>query len=184
VERIGTALIGLGKIATAHAEALASLPRSRFLAVFDNDPGRAHAFGERYGVRVCSRIHVHGATGASIGVQTETGSSFIAGVTTEIEPPINDIWTIVGEEHLLSRWQREDRDRASRFDIATHYHRAQIEDFLDAICEARLPLVPGEEGRKSVEIAAAIYKSQAKRAPVRFPVARGADGPTRTAVMA
>ena len=148
MERIGTALIGLGKIATARAEALALLPRSPFLAVFDNVPGRAYAFGERYGVRVCSGIHIHGATGASIGVQIETGSSFMAGVTTEIEPPINDIWTIVGEEHLLARWQREDRNRASRFDISAHYHRAQIEDFIDAICE--LASLSSRRGRPQV----------------------------------
>jgi UDP-N-acetyl-2-amino-2-deoxyglucuronate dehydrogenase len=373
VERIGTALIGLGKIASAHAEALASLPRSRFVAVCDDDPGRSGAFGQRYGVRAYSRldelladadvqmvsictphptharlairaaeagrhvlvekpmaltladcdamiqaaaahgvklgvisqrrfyepvrrvqeaivqgrigqpvlatvtvlgwrgedyyradpwrgtwagegggvlvnqvthqldllqwfmgpveelfgywanlnhgyievedtsvavlrfaggalgsivvsnsqkpglfgrIHVHGATGASIGVQTETGSSFVAGVTTEVAPPINDIWTIAGEERLLRRWQREDRDRVSRVDITTHYHRAQIEDFLDAICEHRVPLVTGEEGRKSVEIATAIYRSQADRAPVRFPVPREANESTPTTVIA
>ena len=102
VERIGTALIGLGKIATAHAEALASLPRSRFLAVLDNDSGRAHAFGERYGVHVYSSLD-----------------------------------ELLADPHVQG---------------------------------ARLPLVSGEEGRKSVEIAAAIYKSQADRAPVRFPV--------------
>jgi predicted dehydrogenase len=120
---------------------------------------------------------------AKVLLASEGGLGWLVEVRALLEGGA-DIWAIVGEEHLVSRWQREDRDRASRFDIATHYHRAQIEDFLDAICEARLPLVPGEEGRKSVEIAAAIYKSQAKRAPVRFPVVRGADGPTRTAVMA
>lgn len=361
MERIGTALIGVGKVASAHAEALASLPRSRFLAVLDADPGRASAFADRYGVRahssldallddadvqmvsICTphpthaelailvaesgrhvlvekpmavnvddcdamiraasvnrvqlgvvsqrrlyepvlrvrdaivqgrigrpvlatvtvlgwrgedyyaadpwrgtwvgegggilvnqvthhldllqwlmgpveevfgycanlnhgyievedtaiavlrfqggalgsivvsnsqkpglfgKIHVHGETGASIGVETETGSAFVAGVTSAVAPPINDIWTIPGEEDRLQEWQREDRDRASRIDVMTHYHRAQIEDFLDAIGEGRPPLVSGEDGRKAVEIATAIYRSQAERAPVRFPVGR------------
>ena len=72
----------------------------------------------------------------------------------------------------------------SRVDITTHYHRAQIEDFLDAICETRVPLVTGEEGRKSVEIATAIYRSQADRAPVRFPVPREANESTLTTVIA
>jgi UDP-N-acetyl-2-amino-2-deoxyglucuronate dehydrogenase len=359
VERIGTAVIGLGKVASAHAEALASLPGSRFLAVLDADPGRAGAFADRYGVRahasldslltdasvrmvsICTphpthaalairvaesgrhvlvekpmalnladcdamiraaaangvllgvvsqrrlyepvrrmrdaivhgrigrpilatvtvlgwrgedyyaadpwrgtwagegggilvnqvthhldllqwfmgpveevfgycanlnhrsievedtaiavlrfqggalgsivvsnsqrpglfgRIHVHGETGASVGVQTETGSAFIAGVTGDVAPSFNDIWTIAGDEDRLPGWQREDRDRASRIDVTTHYHRAQIEDFLDAIRAARPPLVTGEEGRKSVEIATAIYMSQGAGEPVRFPV--------------
>ena len=31
---------------------------------------------------------------------------------TEIaEPPLNDLWTIPGEEHLLERFQAEDRAR-------------------------------------------------------------------------
>jgi predicted dehydrogenase len=126
------------------------------------------------------RIHVHGATGASIGVQTETGSAFVAGVTTEVEPPVNDVWTIPGEEHLLPRWQREDRARGSQLDITSHYHRAQIEDFLDAIREDRPPLVPGEEGRRAVEIATAIYMAQADGRPVRFPVGRVAGELTAT----
>ena len=47
------------------------------------------------------KIHVHGSNGASVGVQTDGGSPFVAGVTEVVEPPINDIWTIPGEEHLL-----------------------------------------------------------------------------------
>jgi UDP-N-acetyl-2-amino-2-deoxyglucuronate dehydrogenase len=120
------------------------------------------------------RIHIHGETGASVGVETETGSAFIAGVTSAVAPPVNDIWTIAGEEDRLLEWQREDRERASQIDVMTHYHRVQIEDFLAAIQEGRAPLVSGEEGRKSVEIACAIYRSQADRVAVRFPVERDA----------
>ncbi len=128
------------------------------------------------------RIHIHGENGASVGVETETGSAFIAGVTAAVEPPVNDIWTITGEEDLLPGWQREDRERTSRIDVMTHYHRAQVEDFLTAAREGRPPLVPGEEGRKSVEIAAAIYRSQADGAPVRLPIARGIVAQTPTLV--
>ncbi len=122
------------------------------------------------------RIHVHGENGASVGVETETGSAFIAGVTSAVEPPVNDIWTIAGEEGRLREWQSEDRERASRVDIMTHYHGLQIEDFLAAIHDDRPPLVTGEEGRKSVEIASAIYRSQADGSPVRFPVGPAAAG--------
>lgn len=117
------------------------------------------------------RIHVHGTTGASVGVQVESGSAFISGVTTEVAPPLNDIWTIPGEEHLLPTWQREDAARAGTIDIMQNYHRRQIEDFLAAIAENRAPAVSGEEGRKSVELFTAIYRSQRDGGPVRFPLA-------------
>ena len=116
------------------------------------------------------RIHVHGRNGASVGVQVESGSAFISGVTTDVEPPLNDLWTIPGEEGRLAEWQQADIERAGQLDIMTAYHRRQIEDVLRAIAEGRPPMVSGEEGRKSVELFTAIYRSQATHAPVLFPV--------------
>ncbi len=116
------------------------------------------------------RVHVYGSNGASIGVQTDSGNIFISGVTTNPEPPINDLWTIRGEEHLLARWQEEDRALASRVNIMTYFHERQIEDFLQAIIEGRELAVTGEEGRVSVEILTAVYRSQRDHRPVRFPV--------------
>ena len=116
------------------------------------------------------RIHVHGRSGASVGVQTETGSSFVAGVTARVEPAFNDVWTVPGEEEMLARWQKEDADFFAGIDATKHYHRLQIRDFLRAILEGREPLVPGEEGRKTVEIFTAIYRSQRDGRPVRFPL--------------
>src|SRR5271163_814327 len=46
-----TALIGCGKVGQIHAAALRDLPESEFVAVCDNDGGRATAFAGRYGVR-------------------------------------------------------------------------------------------------------------------------------------
>jgi UDP-N-acetyl-2-amino-2-deoxyglucuronate dehydrogenase len=122
-------------------------------------------------------IHIHGENGASIGVQTESGSPFISGVTETVDPPINDLWTVPGEEHLLAQWQEEDRARCERIDVMTHYHKLQIQDFLRAILEGREPLVTGREGRKHVEIFAAIYRSQFMHHPVKFPLdaERGSD---------
>jgi predicted dehydrogenase len=123
------------------------------------------------------KIHVHGETGASVGVQTDGGSPFISGMTTTVEPPINDIWTVPGEEHLLAQWQAEDTARCRTLDVMTHYHKLQIQDFLRAILENREPAVTGREGRKHVEIFTAIYRSQRDRRPVRFPpnAAAGAE---------
>jgi len=116
------------------------------------------------------KIHIHGESGASVGVQTDGGSAFVSGVTQEVEPPINDIWTVPGEEHLLAEWQEKDRSRCANINVMTHYHMLQIEDFLRAAIEGREPAVSGREGRKPVEIATAVYRSQRDGRPVRFPL--------------
>jgi predicted dehydrogenase len=114
------------------------------------------------------RICVHGENGASVGVQTDGGSPFISGLTETVDAPINDVWTVPGEEHLLAEWQAEDRTRCESLDVITHYHKLQIQDFLRAILEGREPLVTGREGRKHVELFTAVYRSQRDRKPVKF----------------
>jgi predicted dehydrogenase len=116
------------------------------------------------------RVWVHGSNGATVGVQTDGGAMFIAGMSSVSEPPINDVWKVPGEEEMLPRWQREDADFFRGIDATKHYHRLQIQDFLQAVLEGREPLVSGEEGRKTVEIFTAIYRSQRDRRPVRFPL--------------
>jgi UDP-N-acetyl-2-amino-2-deoxyglucuronate dehydrogenase len=116
-------------------------------------------------------VRVHGSNGATVGVQTDGGSMFISGMTTAAEPPVNDVWTVPGEEEALLRWRREDVDFFAGIDATKHYHRLQIQEFLQAILEGRPPMVSGEEGRKTVEIFTAIYRSQRDARPVRFPLA-------------
>ncbi|HEY7329878.1 MAG TPA: Gfo/Idh/MocA family oxidoreductase [Gemmataceae bacterium] len=115
---------------------------------------------------IYTKVHVHGTNGASLGVETDRGASFIAGMTTIDEPPLNDLWTIPGEEHLLPIFQAEDRARFGQIDATTHYHRLQIQDFLRAIREGRPPLVTGEDGRAVVELFTAIYRSNREGRPV------------------
>lgn len=127
------------------------------------------------------KIHVHGANGASVGVQTDGGSSFVSGVTTTVDPPLNDIWTVPGEEHLLAQWQTEDRERCAQIDVMNYYHRLQIQDFLRAIMDDREPAVTAQEGRKHVEVFTAVYRSQRDNRPIKFPLdatigAEGLDG--------
>jgi len=116
------------------------------------------------------RVWVHGANGATVGVQTDGGAMFIAGMSSVTEPPINDVWKVPGEEDMLTRWQKEDAAFFRTIDATKHYHRLQIRDFLQAILEDREPLVSGEEGRKTVEIFTAIYRSQRDGRPVQFPL--------------
>ena len=49
-------------------------------------------------------------------------------------------------------------------------HRELIADMIEAIQEDRAPAVPGEEGRKALEIILAIYKCQETKEPVVFPL--------------
>jgi predicted dehydrogenase len=71
-----------------------------------------------------TKVHVHGANGASVGVETDRGATFVAGVSEIAEPPLNDVWTVPGEEHLLAQFQAEDRERFRQISPTTHYHAA------------------------------------------------------------
>ena len=121
-----------------------------------------------------AKIHVHGYSGATVGVQTDGGSTFVAGVTEEVDPPHNDVWNVVGEDARLAKWQAADRALAEEVDIMSHYHALQIADFLDAILQDREPMVTGREGRKLVELVQAIYLSGSQGRPIPFPVEEGA----------
>jgi predicted dehydrogenase len=121
-----------------------------------------------------TKVHVHGSSGASVGVETDRGATFVAGVSSIAEPPLNDVWTIPGEEHLLAEFQAEDRARFAAIDATTHYHALQIQDFLRSVLEDRPPLVTGEDGRVVVEIFTAIYRSNRERRPIKFPPAEAA----------
>lgn len=51
-----------------------------------------------------------------------------------------------------------------------YYHERQIEDFLKAVINGTSPLITGEDGRKTVEIFTAIYRSNRDHTPVKFPL--------------
>jgi predicted dehydrogenase len=121
-----------------------------------------------------TKVHVHGSSGGSVGVETDRGATFVAGVSEIAEPPLNDLWTISGEEYLLAGFQAEDRACFAQVNATTHYHALQIQDFLRAVLEGRPPMVTGEEGRVVVEMFTAVYRSQKERRPIKFPLAAGA----------
>jgi len=119
---------------------------------------------------IYGKVHIHGDNGASVGVQTDGGAMFIAGMTSILEPPVNDLWSVPGEENKLKDWIKEDSDFFNSINSAEYYHRLQFEDFMDALIEGRKPMVSGEEGRVTVEIFTAIYRSQRDGKPVKFPL--------------
>jgi UDP-N-acetyl-2-amino-2-deoxyglucuronate dehydrogenase len=116
------------------------------------------------------KVHIHGDNGASVGVQTDGGAMFIAGISGISEPPANDLWTIPGEEQCMEIWNKSDADFFSHADPVFYYHERQDEDFLRAVLNHTRPSVPGEDGRKTVEIFTAIYRSNRDRISVRFPL--------------
>jgi predicted dehydrogenase len=120
---------------------------------------------------IYTKVHIHGTNGASVGVETDRGATFVAGMSEIAEPPLNDLWTIPGEETRLAAFQAEDRARFAQVNATTHYHMLQIQDFLRALRDNRPPLVSGEEGRKVVAMFTAIYRSNREHRPIKFPVA-------------
>ncbi len=116
------------------------------------------------------KVHIFGDNGASIGVQTDGGAMFVAGMSTITEPPVNDLWTIRGEEEMLDVWKKDDSDFFNSVDSMYYYHNMQIKDFIDAVQNGTKPLVDGREGRRTVELIEAIYRATSTGTVVKFPL--------------
>ena len=119
---------------------------------------------------IYGKVHIHGDNGASVGVQTDGGAMFIAGMTGILEPPVNDLWSVPGEENKLKDWVKEDSDLFNSIHSIEYYHKLQFEDFIDSLINGKKPMVTGEEGRVTVEIFTAIYRSQRDGKAVKFPL--------------
>lgn len=119
---------------------------------------------------IYGKVHIHGSNGASVGSQPDGGAMFLPGKTIMNNAPKLDLWTIPGEEHLIEEWNNADSDEFHAVDSMTWYFKQQLADFTDAVLNNRPPLVTAEEGRKTVELFTAIYRSQRDGKPVKFPV--------------
>ncbi len=118
---------------------------------------------------IYGNVQVHGENGASVGVRTDGGAMFLPGRSAIAKPPVNDLWTIPGEESMLKEWIRQDTDAFGSGDPTVRYFQYQIEDFLSALENNMEPSVTGEDGRRVVELFTAIYKSSGDNKPVTFP---------------
>lgn len=114
-----------------------------------------------------AKVHIHGTSGASAGVQTDGGAMFIAGMSGVLEAPYNDIWTIPGEEHLRQQWHEKDTRLFASIDATWHFFALQTADFACAVRDQRSPLVTGEDGRETVRIIEGIYRSGKEGSSVR-----------------
>ena len=91
------AIVGCGKIAASHAEAVLSSPFADLVALIDPVPARAHALAERFGVRPQVAADVSevlaGVNGAIIATPNHTHAAIAerclaAGVAVLIEKPL------------------------------------------------------------------------------------------------
>ena len=115
-------------------------------------------------------VRVHGSNGASVGVQTDGGAMFIAGVSGIAEPPVNDLWTVEGEADQLEAYKAADREFFTSVNSTDYFHTEQLSDFLKAIQNGTSPLITLEAGRQTVELITGIYRSMRDGKPIRFPL--------------
>lgn len=105
------------------------------------------------------KVHIFGDNGAGVGVQTDGGQMFIAGMSTILTPPVLDLWTVKGEEHLLEQMNAEDTAFFNSVDQMIYFHQRHLENFVNAIKGTEPLLADGEAGRSTVEICQAVYES-------------------------
>jgi predicted dehydrogenase len=99
---------------------------------------------------IYAKVHVHGDAAFSLGVQTDGGAMFIAGMRGIAEPPLNDLWTIPEEKEQLEKYRAEDEAFFKTIDATVYFFTLQIDDFCGAIADNRPPLCTGEDGRETV----------------------------------
>ncbi len=100
----------------------------------------------------------------TLNIFGETGSVMVGGIA------VNRIetWEFPdSEEEKKQIFDSQENDPPNVYGFG---HREVMKDMIDAIREDRTPAIPGEEGRKALEIILAIYKCQETKEPVVFPL--------------
>ena len=114
-------------------------------------------------------MHVHGSNGASVGVETDRGATFIAGMTADRRTPAQRPLDHPGRGAPSGAVPGRRTGRSSpAVDATTHYHAMQIQEFLRAILEDCDPEVTGEDGQRVVALVQAIYRSNRESRPVKL----------------
>ncbi len=108
------------------------------------------------------RVEIHGSAGSAALEEEDLKTWAFAQATDEDAP-------------LLERMRGKTQTGGGAADpaaIGHHGHAAQFRDVAAAIEAGHKPLIDGAEGRRSVEIILAIYKSAETGRPVRLPLER------------
>jgi predicted dehydrogenase len=159
-------------------------PAGRLESVYGRWANLTHPYIECEDNAVAALRWSNGALGVlsvSISIEPTLGSRITVsgdrGFTVSVlEHPegrmgVNDVWTIAGEEEeMRAVYERERAAAEHHFRPFPICHKWQLQDFLDAIREGRDPLVTGEEGRRSMELIAALRRSHETGAEVRLPL--------------
>jgi predicted dehydrogenase len=77
-------------------------------------------------------------------------------------------WAIDGDKEESGGGEQITDGSANPAAISNEGHRLQIEDMMRAVIEDRAPMIDGREGRKSLEVVVALYKSAVSEQPVRI----------------
>lgn len=100
----------------------------------------------------------------TLNVFGETGSVIVGGIAVNRV----EVWEFPdSEEEKKAIFASQESDPPTVYGFG---HRELILDMIQAIKEDREPAIPGEEGRKALEIILAIYKCQETKQPVVFPM--------------
>jgi UDP-N-acetyl-2-amino-2-deoxyglucuronate dehydrogenase len=75
-------------------------------------------------------------------------------------------WAIDGDKEESGGGEQITDGSANPAAISNEGHRLQIEDMMRAVIEDRAPMIDGREGRKSLEVVVALYKSAVSEQPV------------------
>jgi predicted dehydrogenase len=108
---------------------------------------------------IYAKVHIHGDAAWSVGVQTDGGAMFIAGMSNIVEPPLNDLWTIPEEKEKLEQYRASDEAFFKTIDATVYFFTLQIDDFCGAIADNRPPLCTGEDGRETVDFIEKLLKT-------------------------
>jgi predicted dehydrogenase len=96
----------------------------------------------------------------TLNIFGETGSVIIGGIAVNRV----EVWEFPeSEEEKKAIFAAQENDPPTVYGFG---HREIIEDMIHAVKEDRNPAVPGEEGRKALEIILAIYRCQETGQPV------------------
>ena len=170
--KIRTAIVGCGKVAHLHAAALKTLPASEFVAVCGSHPERRAAFAQKYGVKAYATNRSDPWRGSWQGEGGEVRVNQAPHQLDLLLWYMGEIDEMFGYEANLNHPTIEVEDTAqfNSINAVEHYHRLQINDFLQSILERRPPLVTGEQGRQTVELFTGIYRATRDRCAIRFPL--------------
>lgn len=110
---------------------------------------------------------VQAATSAKPGFKRRLEISGERG-TVILDGDAISVWAIDGEDSDLGDAEQLTDGSANPAAISNEGHRRQIEDMMRAVIEDRPPMIDGREGRKSLELVAALYASANAGQPVRL----------------